>query len=80
MIANIQVIGSEEACLNPAQALASPWLPTVSSSIRVCASCRSSGVSQTVVSGKSGKRKNPTMEITKVTAPCRMNNHLHPEV
>jgi hypothetical protein len=43
--------------------------PIRSRSIRACASCRSSGVSQEVVRGVLGRRKNPPMATTAVTAP-----------
>lgn len=64
---------SLHACLSPSIMLASPSeSPTRSRSIRECAISRSSGVSQEVVKGVFGNRKNPKIAIRAVAAPSLM--------
>ena len=69
MKANSHRRGSRMACIKPARALLEGSSPAVSRAIRSCASCRSAGVSQRVVSGWSGSRNMAAMATPKVTAP-----------
>jgi hypothetical protein len=67
---NNQVLGSLQACLRPSIMLTSSVeSPTRSRCIRACASSRSRGVSQRVVSGVLGSTKNPTIATKAVAAP-----------
>lgn len=67
---NNQVLLSLHACLSPSIILtASVESPTLSRSIRACASSRSAGLSHRVVRGVFGKRKNPKIATKAVTAP-----------
>ena len=72
---NSQTLGSEAASKRPLKVEVLPRPPTVSFSIRACASCRSSGVNHFVVNGKSGRVNDEVIAMTPVTAPWRMKSH-----
>lgn len=69
MKAKSHSLGSEAASFNPANVLVLAFFPTVSRAIRDSASSLSSGVSQRVVDGSSGKVKMAAIATASVAAP-----------
>ena len=70
MKANSHSLGSRAASFRPARLDVPALLPTVSRSMRSCASCRSSGVSHLVLSGWSGRVKTAPIATMNVAMPC----------